>query len=524
MNTSRLKTFTSQLKKSGILNFLNDLPENAEIYLVGGTVRDIIIGRQNPGDLDLVVRNVEIKLLEKILKKHGKVNFVGKNFGIFKFQPKTLVPSSVLRPPSSESIDIALPRTEHSFGTGAYKDFKVTFNHRLPIKKDLSRRDFTINAIAYQLSTINNQQSQVIDPCNGLRDLQRKLIRTVNNPRTRFKEDYSRILRAVRIACELGFKIEKNTLQAIKKQIPHINDLRKENKESKKFIRRSPEQRRMGEGGRLVPYEIIASEILKSFQASPVRTLELLDETGALRELMPELLTMKNCPQPEESHSEGDVWTHAKLALSLINSPRYKKEFGANDNDVELILAALFHDIGKPATINIVNNKIQFHGHSQAGDRIIKKICTRLKLQSVPGFNLKCQNLVHLVSKHMLRLFERVNQLKDSTVAKYFLIDSKTADKLLKLFWLDSMASIPNKGKPDLSGFKELKQRVTALTKQSKITKEKPLLTGNEIMKKFKLKPGPKIGQLLATLHEAYLSDVIKTKSDAITFIKRELK
>ena len=526
MNTTRLKTFETQLKKSGILNFTNDLPKDAEIYLVGGTVRDIILNRENPGDLDLVIRNVKINTLEKILKKHGRVNFVGKNFGIFKFcpkNPKKPLPKSDFRNLKSE-IDIALPRTEHSFGTGAYKDFKITYNHKLPIKKDLSRRDFTINAMAYQLNNKTSIQafkhSSIHDPYHGLADLKNKTIHTVGNPKKRFKEDYSRLLRAIRIACELNFNIEKKTFTALKKLIPHINDT-------------PSHPSHPSRPKRLVPYEIIAPEILKSFTGSPVRALELLDESGALHELIPELLTMKNCPQPKEFHTEGDVWTHTRLALSLINSKKFKKEFPqkqsttclpAGRSTIELTLATLLHDIGKPAVINIVDNKIKFHGHSRAGANITKNICARLKFSSAPDFDLNCQNLVHLVSKHMVRLFERVNKLKNSTVIKYFLIDTEIGDKLLKLFWLDAMASVPKKGKPDLSGFHELKKRIAALKKQLKITKAKPLLTGNEIMSHFKLKPGPKVGRLKSILREAQLAGLIKTKKGAITLLKRELK
>ena len=242
---------------------------------------------------------------------------------------------------------------------------------------------------------------------------------------------------------------------------------------------------------------------------------------------------MKNCPQPKEFHTEGDVWTHTRLALSLINSKKFKKEFPqkqsttclpAGRSTIELTLATLLHDIGKPAVINIVDNKIKFHGHSRAGANITKNICARLKFSSAPDFDLNCQNLVHLVSKHMVRLFERVNKLKNSTVIKYFLIDTEIGDKLLKLFWLDAMASVPKKGKPDLSGFHELKKRIAALKKQLKITKAKPLLTGNEIMSHFKLKPGPKVGRLKSILREAQLAGLIKTKKGAITLLKRELK
>jgi len=526
---TRLKTFEKKLIKSGILNFTQSLPSNAEVYLVGGIVRDILINRKKTGDIDLVIRNIKIENLEKILKKHGKVNFVGKNFGVFKFTPKPL--NNQLSTINYQSIDIALPRTEHSFGTGAYKDFKINYNPKLPIKKDLSRRDFTINSIAYQLpclpagrSTINNKQSHLIDPYHGIKDLQNKTIRTVGNPRIRFSEDYSRMLRAIRIACELNFKIEEKTFKAIKKQMPRIND-------PADVTPHNCGGAYAGKTRRLVPYEIIASEILKSFSANPVLALDFMDKTGAIRELIPELLFLKNCPQPKEHHSEGDVWTHTRLALSLINSEKINKEFPTKkpsinyqSADIELILAVLFHDIGKPAAVKIDDNKVSFYNHSKVGAKISKNICKRLKFSAAPDFDINCKNIYSLVNKHMLYLYNHTSKLKNSTIAKYFLLNSEMGEKLQKLFWIDSMASVLLVGKRDFSDLKMLRKKIQSVQKQLKITQKNHLLTGHDIMKKFNIKPGPKIGKLLNIVHEAQLSNIIKNKKDAINFLKREIK
>src|SRR3989338_8150353 len=248
------KPFIKQLKKQ--------LPQ-AEIFLVGGAVRDIILGRETK-DFDFVIRNVSKKNLEKFLLKLGKVNLVGKKFGVFKFRPRGW---------QGEDIDIALPRTEHSIGmTCGSRDFKIQSNAKLKIEDDLSRRDFTINAMAWDIN-----QSKLIDPFNGLSDLKNKIIKTVGKAELRFKEDYSRMLRAIRFAVQLnlpagkaGFEIESKTWQTIKKSIQNLN---------KKI-----------NGEWVVAREIIAKELTKAISAQPVLALELLDKSNTLKHLMPELL------------------------------------------------------------------------------------------------------------------------------------------------------------------------------------------------------------------------------------------
>src|SRR3989339_690187 len=173
----------------------------AKVYLVGGAVRDLILARPTK-DYDLVVGGVEAAALEHWLMEHGQVNLVGKTFGVFKWQPAGW---------AGEAIDVALPRTEHvSVGSGQYRDFKIQSQPDLPIEDDLLRRDFTINALALDLENNN-----LIDPSRGLSDIKKGIIRTVGKPEKRFKEDLSRTLRGLRQACQLNFKIEPTTLEAI---------------------------------------------------------------------------------------------------------------------------------------------------------------------------------------------------------------------------------------------------------------------------------------------------------------------
>ena len=248
---------------------LADLTEafpNSGVYLVGGAVRDILLGKKIT-DIDLVVRHVTGEELENFLATRGQVVFAGKTFGVWKFHE--------IGKPKDEIYDIALPRTEFSLHKqGLYRDFEVKTNPRLPIEDDLARRDFTVNAMAYDLLA-----ARLIDENNGQQDLKDKIIRTVGQAADRFQEDYSRLLRALRFALQLGFVIEKQTLNTVKTMIVNIND--------------------KIDDKRVLPLEIMAEEFLKSFQANPVGALDLWDEAGAIAETIPELLKMKGCPQPD---------------------------------------------------------------------------------------------------------------------------------------------------------------------------------------------------------------------------------
>ncbi len=258
----------------------------AEVYLVGGAVRDIVLGRPTK-DFDFVVRNIWADKLEVFLSSLGSVDLVGRSFGVFKFVPYGW--------DAHNPIDVALPRREHTFGTGGYRDVEVYTNPKMSVRDDLSRRDFTINAMAIQISDLKFQISNFIDPFKGLKDLKKKVIRAVGEPEDRFKEDYSRMLRAIRLACQLDFEIEKKTWQAISKNIIHLNDIQREVKTVGERLYTEPEVIE----SRVVPYEVIAKEFLKSFYYQPLKAFDLYNKSNAFEVLMPEVLKMKKCPQPK---------------------------------------------------------------------------------------------------------------------------------------------------------------------------------------------------------------------------------
>jgi tRNA nucleotidyltransferase/poly(A) polymerase len=476
-----------QQKQFAFIKRLQKKFPQAEIFLVGGIVRDTILKRESK-DYDFVVRNVPAKQLQQFLAKEGWVDLVGKNFGVFKFIPRGFK--------DMEALDIALPRTEHAFLTGGYKDFDVQSDPKLPIEEDLKRRDFIINALAFDI-----QQKKIIDLFGGLTDIKKKIIRTVGKPTERFKEDYSRILRALRFACQLDFAIAKQTWSALQKLMKNIN-----NKQGKDFI---------------VPRETIAKEMVKAFTTNPACAFELFDKSGAIKELMPELLKMKKCPQPRNFHSEGDVWKHTKLALENLRSKKFKQEFGESKFSSELIFGLMFHDMGKPYTMVKEPDRLHYNNHDAYSAERGSEIMERLKLSST---GLDIDKTCWLISRHMIVTHTKRSAMKKTTLEKYFYNPQNPGLDLMKLMHADIEASIPYRGKPDFSGYNRLRKEIDSLNKTAKKYKVLPkeILDGFIIMKILNLKPGKQIGTLKELLREEQLKAKIKTKEEAIKFLKNK--
>lgn len=259
------KKIESLLQKDITLDFIQaflfDFPAS-EVYIVGGALRDLFLQRPYK-DIDFVIRQIEGSAIEEWLSKRGRVDYTGKHFGVFKFRPMGL-------PDKFEDIDIALPRTEsaHETNAGGYKDFDINSDHNLPIEDDLKRRDFTINAIAYEI-----RSKSLIDPFGGVADIEQKLIRAVGEPMERLSEDYSRILRGIRLACELDFDIEEKTFDAICELQALLNN-KEMHEEEEHFI---------------VPREVIGKELSRALYASNEKALALFRESGIIKTLMHEV-------------------------------------------------------------------------------------------------------------------------------------------------------------------------------------------------------------------------------------------
>ncbi len=479
------QALTQDKRLIAILQLTKKYPKSS-LFLVGGMVRDLLLKRSSK-DYDFVISGVKPNILENYLKKNGRVSFVGKGFGVYKFIPKS--------DKKIEPIDIALPRTEHSlYYLGGYREFKVSPDYRLPIKQDLARRDFTINALAWDV-----RRHRLIDPMGGLSDLAVKKIKAVGDPEKRFREDYSRMLRGLRFAVQLNFEIEDETFFTIRKMIGYL-------------------------GSAKIPREIIAKELGKALENNALRALDALEVSGALRVLIPELLHGRGCEQSSRHHSEGDVWTHTRLALESLLSPAFHKQFMGQKPDLELIIATLLHDIGKPYTAQLrAGNKLTFYGHEVVGSRLATDICQRLNLSSYQG-KVDCQNINWLIRHHLIITHADLSQIKTTTLEKYF-ISSGLGDKLFQLIFADRLASLSDKLKPSLGNFYDAFQLVEEIKKTGYKRKKKNqprlLVNGHEIIKMLSLKPGPKIGTIINRVRVAQLGKKIRTKKQAENFIKR---
>ncbi len=487
MKTNYEKSFKLWEKQPFLKRLFSKYPK-AKAYLVGGAVRDAILEKPTK-DYDFVIAGLEPKLLEKFLLTQGKVNLVGKHFGVFKFKPKGW---------QGEEIDIALPRTEHSIAfSGAYKDFLVTSDPNLKIEDDLSRRDFTINATAWDL-----KEKKLIDPFGGLKDLQGGIVKTVGKPQDRFKEDYSRMLRAIRFACQLNFEIETRTWSAIKKNIKNLN-------------------KKTG-GQRIVPLEVIAKELNKAIINNPIWAIELLDQTKTIDLFFPELLKQKKCPQPKIFHSEGDAWAHMIIALETLFSKNFTKEFKNQKPTPEVIWAVMFHDIGKPFTLTM-SDRIRFNNHDNVSVKLWQKISDDLRLSSA---GLDTDKVKNLIGKHMLTIQSQVINMKDTTLEKYFFNPLFPGDELMMVMFADISATIPPSNKPDFTSYNLLKKRIEKLGRQGKNKKTlpKPFVDGHDLIKNFKLKSSPQIGIILEMLREAQLAQKIKNKTQGLKYAGRFIK
>ncbi len=401
--------FKEQMENEPRLKFIEELAQEfpkGKFYIVGGSVRDALLGRKAK-DIDMVICGIDQNDLEKSLKALGKVDFVGRNFGVYKlwierkFEDKNINTDDY----NQEEVDIALPRVEKSKDTGGRNDFNVETNSDFNIKDDLARRDLTINAIAYD--TVNKK---LIDLFDGKKDLLKREIKTVGNPEERFNEDYSRILRAIRFAVKLNCRIEENTWKSIKKNSDKITQKNKEGKQ-------------------ITPWETISAEFEKAFTMNPVRTLDLFDQSGILKYILPEVENLKNFDQFREYHSEGNIYKHTRLVLASL----------PKDSPFSLIFAALLHDIGKAVTYHKdkETGKITFYGHDTKGLGIAEKICDRLKFTK----RFK-QKIIWLIKNHM-KMFQ-VGKIKKGTKI-YKLLMKNYPPELLRLHQADIKGSINNR-------------------------------------------------------------------------------
>ena len=347
-----------------------------QAWLVGGCVRDLVLGRE-PTDYDI---STDARP-DELLRLFPRAQLVGAQFGV------VLV----------DGVEIATFRSDHSYTDGRHPG-RVVFE--TDPRQDVLRRDFTINALLLDPSALNSSSSlsslssQVVDYVGGLSDLRAGVIRAIGDPEQRFEEDHLRMLRAVRFAARFGFEIEPATLAAIQKL--HA-----------KILRVSPER--------------IRDELVRILtEGGARRGFELLDASGLLADILPEVAAMKGVEQPPEFHPEGDVWTHTLIMLEGLRSP-----------SPALALGVLLHDVGKPGTFRVAD-RIRFDGHVELGERIARDILNRLRFS-----NAEIDQVIALIANHMR--FSHVHQMRESTLKRMLRLPA--FEEHLELHRLDCSSS-----------------------------------------------------------------------------------
>ena len=439
----------------------------AKIYLVGGAVRDLILGRKEILDWDFVVTKAPIEKLIPVLERIGKVNLVGRHFGVIKFTPFDWRLKNY-------PIDIALPRREKSKDfLGKRTSFVVDSDSDLPIEDDLSRRDFTINAMAFDL-----KEEKLIDLFGGLKDLAGGKIRSVRDPEERFAEDYSRIVRGIRFACQLDFSIELKTKKAMMKMGKFLG-----NREA-------------------ISEEIIASEFGKMLVADSKQALALLMNLKILEIIFPEL----------ESKLEsnfifnGHEFSKAKMLdkfWKLLDKSEAKESYGVA-SVLYLSLAFIFIVAG-----------LSRHGFKDAG-QIAGEFSKRHRISSINYAEISSEKLVWLVESANWIILNK---------GKYRLADIE------RIFFsnffpsrdLEILLSLLSKMGGPFSEITEAFGDIQELIKKMPINNDrlpKRLLDGHFLFDVLHVPEGAKIGFYLEKLREEQLSGRIKTKDEAINFLK----
>jgi tRNA nucleotidyltransferase (CCA-adding enzyme) len=427
--------------------------EKGQIYEVGGAVRDRYISPILPDkDKDYLITGIPMEELCSLLSRFGKVDLVGKSFGVIKFLP-------FKRHDGEHVFDVALPRKEYSTGPG-HKDFKVEYDHTLPVEDDLSRRDFTINAMAEDLAT-----GKLVDPLNGRKDIKRRLIR-IANPNS-FRDDPLRMLRGIQFAARFEFELEKETLDSLRENADLISTI-------------SPER--------------IQEELNKLLVKAkyPSAGFRLMQQVGLLEKILPELAGAVGVTQPGGYHAY-DVFEHS--ILTADSAPR----------ELVIRLAALLHDVSKPESKVPTESGATFYGHEKKGARVAKRALQRLRYS-----NQIVERVTLLIDKHMF-----TTGVTDKGVRR--LIRKMGEELIFSLLDL-RRADVIAQGKGGTTGdVDELEERIKLeIERQPPFGLKDLEIGGNDIMKAFDIPPSPLVGQVLNYLLELVLDDPEVNQKDRL--------
>jgi poly(A) polymerase len=411
-----------------------------QAYLVGGCVRDLLLGAK-PKDFD-VSTDARPERIVNLFPKSGQV---GAHFGV------------VLVRDAGAQVEVATFRSDHDYNDGR-RPASVHFES--DPRQDVLRRDFTINGLMMEAAT-----GEVLDYVGGRADLERRVVRAIGDPDARFGEDHLRLVRAVRFAARLGFEIDSATFEAIGRH--HALILK-------------------------VSAERVREELARILtEGGARRGFELLDASGMLADLLPEVAAMKGVAQPPEFHPEGDVWRHTLLLLERLDHPT-----------PTLAWSALLHDVGKPPTFRVAE-RIRFDGHVEEGVKLAHGILTRLRFSRDD-----MERVEALIANHMR--FKDAHRMKESTL-KRFLRMPGFGDHL-ELHRLDCLASNGN-----LENYELVKRKLEELPEEQ--LKPAPLVTGADLIAEGYV-PGPRFAEMLAAVEDAQLEGRVGSREEALAMVR----
>lgn len=415
-------------------------------YFAGGCVRDFLLGVE-PHDYDIATN----ALPEQVRMIFPKCPMVGAHFGV------------ALVRHGGAAFEIATFRTDGDYVDGRRPE---SVDFRGP-EEDAQRRDFTVNGLF-----LDPESGEVIDFVGGQADLKHRVLRAIGDPAQRFREDHLRLLRAVRFAASLGWEIEPVTWAALKSEahcLPGIS------------------------------MERIREEFVRiMLHPNRVRGLDLLDESGLLFHILPEMEALKGCTQPPEFHPEGDVWVHTRLMLSLL----------PETVSIPLVLSVLLHDIAKPSTRTVDDDaaaRIRFHGHDKLGAEMTEAILRRLKFS-----NDIIDATVEAVANHM-----KMQHVKDMRVAKLkrFLASPTIADQL-ELHRADCLGCHGM-----LDNWHFLKEKLEEFSQAPVIP---PRLLNGHDLQQLGYPPGAALGKILTAVQDLQLEGFLTTAEEATAWVLAE--
>jgi tRNA nucleotidyltransferase/poly(A) polymerase len=413
-------------------------------YFAGGCVRDIVRG-ETPKDFDIATDANP----EAVQKLFPHTYAVGAHFGV------------ILVVENGFQFEVATFRADDVYVDGR----RPSAVHFSSPEEDARRRDFTINGMFY-----DPVAEKVIDFVGGRADIQAKLVRAIGDPGQRFAEDRLRMLRAVRFATVLDYKIDRETWDALLANVVSINE---------------------------ISAERIREELVRMFLSSNrTRGWDLLDSSGLMRAILPEIDAMKGCAQPEQFHPEGDVFEHTRLMLQFL----------PEKVSVPLVFGVLLHDVAKPRTATVDNTgRIRFNEHDRIGAEMTEEIMRRLRFSGA-----EIDATVEMVRQHMV--FKDVPKMRMAKLKRF--MARPTFDDELELHRVDCQGS-----------HRMLDNYEFLLRKREEFANEPiippPLVRGDDLIA-LGLKPSPKFGEILEAVETRQLEGTLRTREEALEWVKHE--